>query len=101
MCEKLVDYCHASLKFVPAWFVTSKMIKIVFTAFYAYENILCFNEDSGNVVFNCSRIGIVNIILTILTLTILILRKVILILLFLSGFWHGILKLKNGKPLKR
>ena len=28
---------------------------------YADENILYFNEDSGNVVFNCNEIGILNI----------------------------------------
>ena len=29
--------------------------------FYADENILYFNEDSSNVVFNCNGIGILNI----------------------------------------
>ena len=51
MCDKAVDDCLATLKFVPDWFVTSEMIKILFTALYAYENILYFNEDSGNVTF--------------------------------------------------
>ena len=37
------------------------MIKILFTAFYADENILYFNEDSGNVVFTCNGMGILNI----------------------------------------
>ena len=37
------------------------MIKILFTAFYADENILYFNEDSGNVVFTCNGTGILNI----------------------------------------
>ena len=27
MCDKAVDDCLAALKFVPYWFVTSKMIK--------------------------------------------------------------------------
>ena len=36
------------------WFVTMKVIKILFTALYADENILYFNEDSSNVVFNCN-----------------------------------------------
>ena len=34
------DDCLAALKSVPNWFLTSKMIKKLFTAFYADENIL-------------------------------------------------------------
>ena len=37
------------------------MIKILFTAFYVDENILYFNEDSGNVVFTCDGMSILNI----------------------------------------
>ena len=37
------------------------MIKEVFTALFADENILYFNEDSGNVVFSCNKMGILNI----------------------------------------
>ena len=37
------------------------MIKKSFTALYADENKLCVNEDSGNAVFNCNGIGILNI----------------------------------------
>ena len=61
MCDKALDHCLAALKFVPDWSVTSKMIKILFTFLYADENILCFNEDSGNVVFIWNGIGIFNI----------------------------------------
>ena len=37
------------------------MIKKSFTALYADENKLYVNEDSGNAVFNCNGIGILNI----------------------------------------
>ena len=37
------------------------MIKKLFTALYADENILYFNEGPGDVAFNCSGIGILNI----------------------------------------
>ena len=51
-----------------------------------------FNEDSCNVVFNCNEMGILNIDLNLaLTLTIIILKKIILIPLFVSDFWHGVL----------
>ena len=60
-CVITVDDCLAALKLVPDWFVTSKMIKILFTALYADENILYFNEDSSNAVFICNGMGIRNI----------------------------------------
>ena len=49
------------INFFPDWLVTNKIIKILFTALYADENILYFNEDSGNVVFICNEMGIFNI----------------------------------------
>ena len=32
MCDEAVDDCLAALTFIPGWFVTGKMIKILFTA---------------------------------------------------------------------
>ena len=58
--EAVIDFL-AELKLVPDWFVTSKMIKKLFTVLYEDENILYFNEDSCNVLFNCNGIGIFNI----------------------------------------
>ena len=43
------------------WFVKIKTIKKLYTALYADNNILYFNEDSGNVIFSCNEIGIFNI----------------------------------------
>ena len=31
MCDRAVDDCLAALRFVPDWFVTSKIIKKIFT----------------------------------------------------------------------
>ena len=86
MCDKAVDDCLAALKFLPNWLVTSKMIKRLFFVFYADGNILYFNEDSSNVISNCNGMGILNIDLYNLTLTKLIMRTMILMLLFLSDF---------------
>ena len=61
MCYEAVDNSLATWKLILNWFVTSRMIKNLFTALYADENILYFNEDSGNVVFNCNEMGIFNI----------------------------------------
>ena len=51
MCDEAVDDCLAALKFTPDWFVTSKMIKKLLTALYPNDNILYFNEYSGNATF--------------------------------------------------
>ena len=61
MCDKAVDDCLAALKFVSDWFVISKTIKELFTAFYADENIPYFNEHCGNIIFSCNGMGILNI----------------------------------------
>ena len=37
------------------------MIKKVFTALYANDNVLYFNENSDNAVFSWNRMGILNI----------------------------------------
>ena len=58
MCDEAVDDSLATLKLIPDWFVTSKIIKELFTALYADENALYFNEDSGNVIFSCNEMGI-------------------------------------------
>ena len=61
MCEEAVDDSLARLKLIPDWFVTSKLIKKLFTALYADENILYFNKDYGDAKFNCNELGILNI----------------------------------------
>ena len=48
-----------ALKFIPDGFVTSKMMKKLLTALYADDNILYFNEDSGDVILFCNEMGIV------------------------------------------
>ena len=49
------------MKLILNWFVTGKMIKEPFTALYADESILYFNENSGNTVFSCNEMSILNI----------------------------------------
>ena len=61
MCDKAVHDCLAAIRFVPDWFLTSKMIKKLFTDLYTDEYIVYFNEDSSNVVFNYNEMDIVNI----------------------------------------
>ena len=61
LLDKSVGDCLEALKFVPHWFVTSKMIKKVFTALHAHRNILYFNEDSNNLKFCCNEMGILSV----------------------------------------
>ena len=51
MYDEAVDNSLAALKLILNWFVTSKMIRELSTALYAYENILYFNDVSGDAVF--------------------------------------------------
>ena len=61
ICDEPVDNFLPTLIFVTDWFVTSKMIKKLFTALYADENILHFDEDFGYVAFSRNEMGILNI----------------------------------------
>ena len=61
MCDETVHDFLAASELIRDWFVTSKMIKELYTALYADENILYFTEDSVNVVFSCYEMGILNI----------------------------------------
>ena len=70
MCVEATDDSLAALKFVPDWFVTSEMIKKLYTTLYTDENILYFNEDSGDVVFTYNETGILNIDLNSINLDI-------------------------------
>ena len=42
MCNITADYSAAALKLIPNWFVTSKMMKNLFTALYTDESFLRF-----------------------------------------------------------
>ena len=61
MCYESVDDCLAALKFIPDWFVSSKMNKNLFTALYADGNIIYFNENPCDVLFSCNEMCILNI----------------------------------------
>ena len=55
--SRAADDSLAALKLIPDWFITSKMIKNLLTALYTDENIFYFNEDSGDIVFSCNKMG--------------------------------------------
>ena len=59
MRDEAVNYSLAALKFIGLLQV--KLIKNFCNALYADENILYFNKDSGDAVFNYNEMAIVNI----------------------------------------
>ena len=61
MCHEAVHDSLVALKLILDWFVTSKTVNELLIALYADENILYFNKDSGNIVFSCNEMGILNI----------------------------------------
>ena len=61
LCDEAVDDSLAALKLIPNRFVTNKLIKKLYTALYADENMFYFNKDSDIVVFNCNEMGILDI----------------------------------------
>ena len=61
MCDETADDCLAASKLAPNWFVTSEMIQNYFTVLYVDKNILYFNEECDDSVFNCNGMGILNI----------------------------------------
>ena len=76
------------------------MIKKLFIALYADENILNFNKDFVDVIFDYNKTGTLNIDLNNISLG-NNLMKIILVLLFLPDFWLGILNLENAKNKKK
>ena len=51
----------AATKLIPDWFVTSKMIKKLYTALYADDDLFFFDEDSVDVTFCCNEICILSV----------------------------------------
>ena len=86
---------------VPDWFVTSRVIKELFTALYADENVFYFNGDSDNDVLFLNEMGILNIVLKNTNLDNNFDEDDSVILLLLSVFWVGILNLKNSTHLQK
>ena len=99
MCDEAAADFLAALKLIFNWFVTSKMIKKLYTLLYADDGLL-FYENSGDVIFCCNEIGILSVCLNNINLdnkfdvddpdTIIVIRLLT---------WHS--KLKNHKAIKK
>ena len=94
MCDEAVNDSLASLKFIPDLVVTNKIIKKLYTALYADEFLLFFDEYSGDVTFCFDEMGILRVNLNNISLVlIIVVVKMILILFFLSDLWLDIVNL--------
>ena len=58
MCYKAVVNFLLTLNFVPDWFTTKELIKKLYTALFADDNILFFDEYSGNFTFATDEMDI-------------------------------------------
>ena len=54
ICDKAINAFLLALKFVPDWFLTSKMIKRLNDALFANDDIIFINKDSNNITFSLS-----------------------------------------------
>ena len=61
MCDEAIDDSLAALKLFQDWFVTSKMIKKLYTALYAGDGLLFLDENFGNVSFCCNEMGFLSV----------------------------------------
>ena len=61
MCDKAADTFLPTSKFVPNWFITSKMIKKLDDVLFSNHDIIFFNEDSNYVTFFSNEIGILSV----------------------------------------
>ena len=67
MCDEAVDDFLLAIKFVPDWFVRSKMIKTPYNAFFTDGYILFLDEDSDSVTFSSDEKGILSVDLNNIT----------------------------------
>ena len=61
MRDEAVDDLLAALKLILDWFVTNKMIKKFYTDLYADDDLLFFDNDSGDVTSCCNEIDILSV----------------------------------------
>ena len=61
VCDEAIDDSLAALELIADWFVTSKMIKKLYTALYAGGGLLFFDEDSGDVTLCCNEMDILSV----------------------------------------
>ena len=61
MCDKAVDHFLSAVKFVPDFFVKSKLIRNLNNALWADDDILAIYKYSSNVTLSSDEMGILNV----------------------------------------
>ena len=87
MCHEAANLCLAALKFIPDWFVTSKILQKFDNALHANDDILFHNEDFDKVTFITNLDNNFD--------------EDDLDIIFHTNFWLGVINLKNRKHLKK
>ena len=63
MSDKAVDSFLLTLKFIPDWFFTSRIIKKLYNSLWTDDSTLLFDKDFGNVTFWSGEVGVLIVIL--------------------------------------
>ena len=100
MWDKAVDSYLITLKFVPDWSVTNKILEKLDNFLFSKANILFHDVDFNIITFLSNYMGFNTIGLNIKTLTI-ILMKMIQKLLIMLDLWLGVTDLNNAKHTKK
>ena len=61
MCDEAVDDCLTSLKLIPYWFFTSKMLESFLDALFTNDDILFFVENFSEVTLFANEMSIVSV----------------------------------------
>ena len=61
MCDEAGNDPLSVLIFFLIGLLQVKLLKNFFNALYTYNNIIYFNDNSGNVTFSCNKMGILSI----------------------------------------
>ena len=101
MYDKAVDSYLPALKFVPDWFVPSKIIEKLDHSVFSNDDIVFGDIDSDIVTFFSNDIGLNSISLVILILLRNNLTMVILKLSIILDLWLGIINISNTKHVKK
>ena len=102
MCDEAVEDCLAALKFILDRIFASKMFEKFHDDLFTNDDLLFFYEDFSKVTFFANEMDILGADLDKINLEDDDnFMKMILILLFMSNFWLGIINLKNAKHIKK
>ena len=102
ICDEDVDNSLATFKFFSDWLLQLKCLKnwiVIYTLMMICSFVMKIFVNSHLLLIK--NIWFLYILIKLILAMIMILMKMILRLLFISGFWLGVVNLKNAKHLKK